>query len=243
MGILERIGLIVKSNINALLSKAEDPEKILNQLMFDMQEQYAEAKKMVTVSLADQKRLEAQMNSELTQVAEWDEKARLAVSRNRDDLAREALARKASHLQIAEGYRTEYEKQKQMVDALLAGLKALQAKIEEAKRKKDLLIARQKRAKAQTTISETMSGIADNSAFDAFGRMQEKVDQSEALASATAEMETLQQGSDLDSEFQALQSSASVDDDLAALKAQMGMGGTLPPKPDPAALPPTPPKP
>jgi phage shock protein A len=239
MGILERIGLIVKSNINALLSKAEDPEKILNQLLFDMQENYTEAKRMVTVSLADEKRLEAQMKSELAQVEDWDKKARLAVSRGADDLAREALARKNSHMQLAEGYRTEFAKQKSMVDQLTEALRALQMKIEEAKRKKDLLIARQKRAVAQKTISETMSGITDTGAFDAFDRMEDKVDQTEAMASATTEMEQIQAGSDMDAQFRALETTATVDDQLAALKAEMGVGGTLPPKKDDAALPPS----
>lgn len=239
MNILERIGLIVKSNINALLSKAEDPEKILNQLLFDMQEQYTEAKRMVTVSLADEKRLEAQMKTELAQVDDWDKKARLAVSRGADDLAREALARKSSHLQIAEGYRTEFAKQKSMVDQLTVALRALQLKIEEAKRKKNLLIARQKRSVAQKTISETMSGLTDTGAFDAFDRMEEKVDETEAMAAATSEMEQIQSGGDLEAQFRALETTSSVDDQLAVLKAEMGVSGTLPPKKDDTALPPS----
>ena len=223
MGIWQRISTLVKANINAMISKAEDPEKILNQLIVDMQEQFVEARKQVAVAIADEKRLKRQYEQELTKVREWEKKAMTAVKAGRDDLARQALARKGEHDTLAAQFQEQWVMQKQASDQLRDALTRLNDKIHEAKRKKNLLIARQKRAEAQKKIQETMSGLNDTGAFDTFARMEEKVDRMEAEAQAAMELDG-SMGDDLDAEFRALESSdAAQDDALAALKAKMGV--------------------
>ena len=158
MGIFARLARLIKSNLNDLISRSEDPEKMLNQIVIDMSAQLIEAKKQVASSIADEKRLAKQAEQEAATAAEWERRAMMAVRAADDNLAKEGLARKKEHEQLAEQYKLQWQKQKQAVDSLKLALRALNSKIEEAKRKKNLLIARKKRAEAQKQIQETMSG-------------------------------------------------------------------------------------
>lgn len=222
MAIFSRIGTLLKSNVNDLISKAEDPEKMLNQMLIDMQQQLVEAKKQVAVAIADEKRLQKQFDKERELVVEWEKKAMLAVKAGNDDLAKAALARKTEHEKMAVGYQQQWQAQKAAVDQLKGALQGLNNKIEEAKRKKNLLVARAKRAEAQKTIAETMDGLSQTSAFDTMRRMEDKIDKMEAEASATYELAETASGDDLERQFASLETS-STDDALAALKAKMGV--------------------
>ena len=224
MGIFSRIGTLIKSNLNDLISKAEDPQKMLNQLVADMQNQLVEAKKQVAVSIADQKRLEKQRDEQTELVQEWERKAMLAVRAGDDNLAREALKRKGEHEVQAAEFIKQTQLQKDAVEKLKEQLRTLNDKIEEAKRKKNILIARQKRAEAQKAIQDTMQGLSDTSAFDTFERMSQKVDQIEAESDASAELGSELSGDSLQQKFKALESgSAGTDSALAELKAKMGL--------------------
>jgi phage shock protein A len=203
-----------------MLSQAEDPEKMLNQIVLEMNEQLAKTKQQVTAAIADEKRLEKQYKSEETEMQEWERKATLAVQRENDTLAKEALARRNEHQNLANEYKVQWEKQKQAVDELKESLRALERKIEEAGRKKNLLVARQKRAKAQKQIHETMAGMRDGSAFESFDRMEEKVTDMEARADAAVEMAQTEEVK-LEDQFAELEKEGSLDDDLAALKAKV----------------------
>lgn len=228
MGVFQRIKLILSSNINHAISKAEEPEKILEQLIIDMRRQLQEAKKEVAVAIADEKRLERQYQEEKGKAGEWERKAMLAVRSGRDDLAREALTRRGEHERIAAEYQGQWEGQRNAAEQLKASLLQLADKIEEARRKKNMLIARHKRAEAQQKIHETMSGLSDTSAFDTFDRMAQKVDQKEAEAAASVELAGhLGAGPDrLDSEFKALEAAGGGDDmALLELKQKMGLLG------------------
>jgi phage shock protein A len=153
------------------------------------------------------------------------EKAKLAVQRENDELAKAALAKKTEYEGLASEYKTQWDAQKASVDKLKTSLRELERKIDEARRQKDLLIARNKRAKAQKQIHQTMSGMNTNAgAFDTFERMKRKVDDEEAKAEAAEEMATSGEAS-LDKEFADLEKS-SVDDELASLKAQMSGSDT-----------------
>lgn len=223
MGIFDRISTIFKANINTALDNAEDPEKMLNQVIEDMNAQLITAKQGVASSIADEKRLQREYQRELDQSAQWEKKAGSALQNDREDLAREALVRRNEHQQLAEEYKAQWDKQKTAVDRLKEHLTSLQRKIEEAQRKKNLLIARQKRAKAQKQIHDTISGMQQNSAFSTFDRMSEKVDEIEAKADASAEMSEEFGGEDnLEDQFAKLERESSVDDDLAALKSKLG---------------------
>ena len=224
MGILDRIRTVLKSNINALISKAEDPEKMLNQLIIDMNEQLLEAKKQVAMSIADEKKLERQMLENKGQAEDWEKKAMLAVRAGKDDLAKEALTRKAEYDGYAAGFQKEYDAQHASVEQLKDALRQLQAKIEEASRKKNLLIARAKRAEAQKQIQQTMGSLTAGSSFDTFDRMAEKVDQIEAEADAMKELSSVTEDQKLEDKFKELESSgAGADQALADLKAKMGL--------------------
>jgi phage shock protein A len=222
MGIFDRISSIFKANMNAALSKAEDPEKMLNQTIVDMKEQYAKAKKQVTVAIADEKRLKKKYQEAKKEADSWQNKAKLALQNNREDLAREALSRKSEHQKLANEFKVQWDKQKQSTDALKKALSNLERKISEAERKKNLLVARQKRAEAQKNIHETMSGISDTGAFDTFDRMTEKIDQLEAEAEAAEDIAQLETGESLEDEFEQL-GAADVEDDLLAMKKEMGL--------------------
>ncbi len=237
MGIFSRLGTLLKSNINDLISKAEDPEKMLNQVLLDMQQQLVEAKKQVAVAIADEKRLQKQAEAEVEKSKEWERKAMMAVRAGDDALAKEALVRKQEHDTISTQYQQQWMAQKAAVDKLKDALRLLNNKIEEAKRKKNILIARKKRAEAQRTIANTMSGLSDTSAFDTFDRMSKKIDQLEAEAEAGAELAGELSGDNLESKFAQLESAGGGGGDqaLAELKAKMGLA----PPPDTKQLPAT----
>src|SRR6187431_26545 len=213
MGIFARLAALLKSNLNDLISNSEDPEKMLNQIVLDMSNQLLEAKRQVAASIADEKRL-----------------AKLAVRAGDDALAKEALARKKEHQTLAEQFQEQWSKQKQAVDQLKLALRALNNKIEEAKRKKNLLIARKKRAEAQKAIQETMTGLKNASAFETFDRMAGRIEQMEAEAEAHAELNEEASGDTLAHKFRELEVTKGADEDLTSLKRKMGL---LPPEPEP----------
>ena len=187
MGIFSRLAQLIKSNLNDLISRSEDPEKMLNQVVLDMNNQLVEAKKQVAASIADEKRLAKQFEQEIANAAEWERRAMMALRAGNEELAKEALARKKEHdAARRRPSRTSGPKQKAAVEQLKKALRMLNDKIEEAKRKKNVLIARKKRAEAQKAIQETMSGLKDQSAFETFERMARKIDQIEAEAEAAA---------------------------------------------------------
>ncbi|HVV84321.1 MAG TPA: PspA/IM30 family protein [Kofleriaceae bacterium] len=224
MGIFSRLGTLIKSNINDLITKAEDPEKMLNQVLLEMQQQLADAKKAVAVAIADEKKLQKQTTAEGEKAKEWERKAMVAVRAGDDNLARQALARKQEHDNITEQYQQQWLAQKQAVEKLKDALRLLNNKIEEAKRKKNILIARKKRAEAQQQIASTMQGLGDTSAFDTFDRMSERIALMEAEAEAGAELAGELSGDTLESKFMALEAGGGGDDDaLSELKAKMGL--------------------
>jgi phage shock protein A len=225
MGIFSRLGTLIKSNINDLITKAEDPEKMLTQVLLEMQQQLVEAKKAVAVAIADEKKLQKQYTAEADKSKEWERKAMVAVKAGDDNLARQALARKQEHETIANQFQQQWLAQKQAVEKLKDALRLLNNKIEEAKRKKNILIARKKRAEAQQQIANTMQGLGDTSAFDTFDRMAERIQLMEAEAEAGAELAGELSGDTLESKFLQLEQGggANEDDALSELKAKMGL--------------------
>jgi phage shock protein A len=226
MGIFDRLSTLIKSNLNELISSAENPEKMLNQIIVDMRNQLAKAKQQVAASIADEKRLKDQADSEFKLADEWERRAMLAVQEGRDDLAKQALLRGQEHLEHGQQLATTWETHRMETEKLKQSLRDLNEKIEEAKRKKNLLLARQRRAEAQARISQTMSGLSDNSAFDAFNRMEEKITANERQLQAAQEIDEEFSGDRLAGEFKQLERSsggANADAQLLQLKQRMGM--------------------
>src|SRR5574338_899182 len=225
MGIFDRFSTLLRSNINDLISRAENPEKMLNQLITDMRTQLAKAKTQVAGAIADEKKLESDAQAMKKQAEEWERRAMLAVQEGRDDLAKQALTRYNENLQGAQQLHETWVKSKQETEALKLSLRQLNDKIEEAKRKKNILVARARRAEAQQRIQETMSGMSDKSAFESFERMTEKIEQQERKAIAAAELHNEFEGDTLMQQFQALEYKGAPDQQLLELKARMGMLG------------------
>jgi phage shock protein A len=226
MGIFDRLSTLIKSNLNDLISSAENPEKMLNQIIVDMRNQLAKAKQQVAAAIADEKRLKDQADAEFKLADDWDKRAMLAVQEGRDDLAKQALMRGQEHLEHGQALATTWEAHKIETEKLKQSLRDLNDKIEEAKRKKNLLLARQRRAEAQARISQTMSGLSENSAFEAFARMEEKITSNERQLQAAQEIDEEFSGDRLAGEFKQLERAtggASADMQLMALKQRMGM--------------------
>ena len=238
MGIFSKLSTVIKSNINDLISRAENPEKMLNQIILDMRDQLAKAKREVAAAIADERKLKAQLEDEVKQSRDWEQRAMLAVKEGRDDLAKQALMRQQEHAERAAMLQQTWQAQAAETEKLKGSLRQLNDKIEEAKRKRNLLIAKQKRAQAQRRIHETMSGLSDTSAFEAFNRMADKIEDEERRSIAHAEVAEALQGDTLETEFLRLEKGSgdiNMDAKLAALKQQMGLlpagaGGTEEPK-------------
>src|SRR5918998_1701843 len=158
MGIFTKLSTVIRSNINDLIARAENPEKMLNQIIIDMREQLTKAKQEVAVAIADERKLKAQAEDEGRQAQEWEKRAMLAVRESRDDLARQALQRQQEYAERAQSLYDTWQRQAAETEKLKDSLRQLNEKIEEARRKKNLLIAKQKRAEAQRRIHETMHG-------------------------------------------------------------------------------------
>ncbi len=226
MGIFSKFSTLIKSNINDLINRAENPEKMLNQIILDMRDQLAKAKREVAAAIADERKLRGQLDDEVKQSREWEKRAMLAVRQGRDDLAKQALVRQQEHAERAAALDQTWRAQSAETEKLKGSLRQLNDKIEEAKRKRNLLIAKQKRAQAQRRIHETMSGLSDTSAFEAFNRMADKIEEEERRSLAQAEVTEALAGDTLETEFLRLEAGsedAGVDDRLTALKAEMGL--------------------
>jgi phage shock protein A len=219
MTILERVSTLIRANINDLIDRAEDPEKVIKQLLLDMHSQLAQVKAEVAAAIADEKQPQQRYQENQDRATEWQQKAELAVQQGQDDLAREALLRRNAFQQTADGFKQQADEQARQVAVLKEALGQLEAKIDEAEAKKDLLIARSRRARAETQIRTTLSGLDTSGALASFERMEEKVTQQEARAAALGEVET----DSVDERFALLQQEQEVERDLAALKAQQGL--------------------
>ena len=234
MGIFDRLSTLFRSNINDLINSAENPEKMLNQLIVDMNGQLVKAKQQVAAAIADEKRLRDQADNEFKLAQDWEQRAVLAINQGRDDLAKQALLRQSEHSEHAQTLAATWESHRAETEKLKQQLRELADKIEEAKRKKNLLLARQRRAEAQKRISQTMSSMSEKSAFEAFARMEERIEQNERQLKAAQEIDEEFTGDKLSHEFKLLERSAGggdADGRLLALKQKMGML----PAPAPAA--------
>jgi phage shock protein A len=223
MGIFQKLSLLLRSNINDAIARAENPEKVLTQLIADMREQLSRAKQEVAVAIADEQKLRSQVEEEARQAREWEKRAMLAVKEGRDDLAKQALLRQQEHAERAQAMDDTWRRQAEETEKVKGSLRELNDKIEEAKRKKNLLVAKQKRAQAQRRIHETMSGLSDRSAFQAFERVAEKIEESERKALAAAQVTETLSGDTLETQFKQLETGDDMDQRLAALKEQMGL--------------------
>jgi phage shock protein A len=220
MGILERLSRLIRANINDLIKKAEDPEKIIAQALEEMRATLRDARMEVAEAMAELKKLQRDQESYMSQMGGWEDKAAEALRAGREDLAREALKRKAQAQSLADGFAGQVAQQGTIVDNLKTQLKALESKIQEAEAKQALLAARQKGVEAAEAVRKFESKVDAHGAVQAFEEMEKRVMAMEDKHAALSEMDK----NDIDRELEDLSTDKGVEDDLAALKQKLGMG-------------------
>ena len=225
MGWFDRLWRVIRANINHLVGQAEDPEKILEQTVLEMQDDLIQLRQAVAQAIATQKRTERQSSQAQSTANEWYRRAELALQKGDDTLAREALTRSKSYQETAKALSTSLEQQNAIVTRMKQDMRMLEGKIAEAKTKKDLYIARARSAQATQKINEMLGNVSTGSSLSAFERMEEKVLQLEAKSEAIAELGS----DDLEKRFLSLQGADEVDDELAAMKAKISGENQLPP--------------
>jgi phage shock protein A len=216
MGLLERVSTLVRANLNDLIDKAEDPSKMIKQVILDMENQLLQLKTQVAVSIADQHMLEKRQEENAAKAAEWLRKAELAIDRGQDDLARAAIERHKSCERTAASFEEQVADQRTQVAALKAALGKLEQKLAEAHAKSDLLLAQHRRARTLGRAADAQLAIGGPSPSRTFDRMQHQVARNEAVSQAKAAM----LADDLDDRFERLERDDEVDQMLAELKAK-----------------------
>jgi phage shock protein A len=217
MALLDRVATLVRANLNDLVDRAENPEKMLKQVILDMENQFMQVKTQVAIALADLHLLEKKKKENADKHADWMRKAELAVDKKDDQLARAALERAMSFQQLAESFDQQIADQETQVESLKAALKRLELKLSEAKGKADLLIAQHRRSRAVSRAADAeLTPDGENRTFD---RMRTKVAREEALGRAKNEV----LGDDIDGRLHALDREQKIDTLLEEIKAKKKM--------------------
>ncbi len=188
MGLLERVSTLIRANLNDMIDRAEDPEKMIKQVILDMENQYLQVKTQVAVSIADQHILEKKLREQEDAAKDWMRKAEIAVDKTQDDLARAALDRFQTGQRLAQSFLEQVNDQKAQVETLKSALVKLEQKLDEAKSKREVLLARHRRSVALDKAAKAQVAIGDDSKSAAFDRMKERVTHKEAAATAEIEL-------------------------------------------------------
>jgi phage shock protein A len=217
MALLERVSTLVRANINDLVDKAEDPEKMIKQVILDMENQLLQVKTQVAISIADQHVIEKKLKENEENERQWVRRAEMAIDKKDEALARAALERSMSYKSMAASFQEQVDDQRTQVENLKSALLKLQQKLAEATSKKDVLIAQHRRSRALSKATDASVAIGDDSNGAAFERMKNKVQHSEATAQAKVELGA---DDDVESKFAALEKQDEIDRLLAELKAK-----------------------
>ena len=220
MGFFKRLSRIFKSNINAVLDAAEDPEKSLDQIIKEKQLNYKEAKNQVASAMVDEKKMRRSLAKAEDDTKKWMQKAQLAVQRGNDDLAKSALGKAKTSKQLVVEYSKQVEVQARAVSNLRDALAGLEKKIEEAKRKRQVLVAKKRTVEATKTIHKTVSSLkVDSGAFDDFERLADRIEEMEDKANVMLEISE----NNLDEKFVRMELDDELEDELNTLKLEMGV--------------------
>jgi len=188
MALLERVSTLIRANLNDLVDKAEDPEKVLKQLIQDMHNQMMQVKTQVAIAIADQHLLEKKQKENSDKEADWQRKAEMAVTKKQDDMARAAIERSISYKQMASGFDQQVADQKVQVESLKSALRKLEQKLSEAENRCDLLIATHRRARTMGKASDAQLAIDSHTKHAGFARMERKVAHADAVSHAKVEV-------------------------------------------------------
>jgi len=213
---MERVSTLIRANLNDLIDRSEDPEKMLKQILLDMQNQLLQVKTQLAISVADQHLLEKKRKENEEKMAEWMRKAELAVDKKHDDLARAALERYQSCQRLEEGFSEQIEGHKLQVEALKKALQSLEQKIGETKSRAEMLATRHRRARAAGRANRAERAIREGASSQAFDRMRGKIVREEAIGDAEGELLR----DDLDLRLAQLGREDEIDKLLAEVKAR-----------------------
>ena len=216
MALLERVSTLIRANLNDLVDKAEDPEKMIKQIILDMQNQLLQVKTQVAISIADLHVLEKKQHDSRESEQQWLRRAELAVDKKDDALARAAVERSMSYKSMSESFQQQVEDQRVQVENLKTALLKLQQKLAEAESKRDVLVAQHRRSRAMGKATDAGMAIGDRSNAAAFDRMKQKVQHTEAAAQAKAELVA----DDVDDRFAALEKEGEIDRLLAEIRSR-----------------------
>ena len=216
MALLERVSTLIRANLNDLIDQAEDPEKMIKQVILDMQNQLLQLKTQVAIAIADQHLLAKKAQESEANQADWIRKAEMAVEKKDDALARAALDRSLAAKALAENFHQQVADQKAEVENLKSAFTRLEGKLTEAQAKSELLIARHRRARASKKASEAKIGLSAGATGGTFDRMKNKVVHAEAISQAYAEIA----GDDIEDRFAALEKEKEIDRLLTELKSR-----------------------
>lgn len=220
MSIFTRVRDLLSANVNAMLDSAEDPEKMANEYLRQLNNELFEAKTSVAASMADATRLNRQEAEYNAQTEEWSRKAEAALRAGNEELARAALARKVQASKLAEQYTQQSDQQEQQVEQLQQALVQLETRISETKAKRDLIIAKKNRAQTQEAVQRTVRGLNNVNALDKLDQLDQRLDERLDRADAMAKLE----GGTLESKFRDIERDQEVDSELAELKRKLGQG-------------------
>lgn len=226
MGLLDRIGRVIRATLNSWISKAEDPEKIMEQTILDMQDDLIRLRQAVAQAIATQKRSERQQSQAESMAQEWYQRAQLALRKGEESLAREALARRKNYQETASALASQLEQQATVVAQMKQNMVTLESKLAEMKTKKDMYIARARSAQASEKLNEMLAQANPTGSLAAFERMEEKVMELEARSEAIAELNA----NTVEGRFASLEG-GDVDAELEAMKAELtgaNAAGSLP---------------
>jgi phage shock protein A len=188
MALLERVSALIRANLNDLIDRAEDPQKMLKQVILDMQNQMLQVKTQVAIAIADEHLLRKKQKENEDKHAEWMRKAELAIDKKQDDLARAAIERAVGYRDLGQNFSEEIDHQKTQVENLRSAMKKLEQKLTEAQAKSELLIAKHRRSRALTKASKARLAASDETKMGTFDRMKNKVHGEEAMGQAMAEI-------------------------------------------------------
>ena len=221
MAIFSRIADILKANINDMIDKAEDPEKMVKQLIIEMEEQVDDATRALGQAMGSQKVAAKELADAMAESADWNDKAKLALRAGNEDLAKKALDAKVGIDQQVAGLQESYDQMTAQVNKLKEQVQGLKIKLEEARSRQNVLIARSKVADAMTAAATSVSSTSVDSAFAKLDAMERKIAEKEGTAEAFTELNSID--IDTDESFKKLEHEAAVNDEMARLKAEMGM--------------------
>jgi phage shock protein A len=216
MALLERVGTLLRANLNDLIDRAEDPEKMVKQIILDMENQLIQVKTQVAISIADLHLLRKKRDEANREREDYVRKAELAVTKENDQLARAALERSIDAQKRSEAFNEQMTDQQVQVENLKTALHKLESKLADARAKSDVLIAKHHRARAIGKATEAHLNVDANSASTAWDRMNHKVSRAEALSNARAEL----LGENVDDQFKALEKHDDIERLLADLKRE-----------------------